>query len=157
MVAFLKRETSGTENISWVEPAKEGGQRRYVGKPDVDQLDKWVRHQLTKSEPVPEHQDGDSYVVVGQDFEDVVLSPTQDVFLMVYASWCGHCRKFLKEWERFARLMVGVEHLLVAKIDGDANRIDLPEFQWRAFPTVMFVKAGQKSPSIFKGNRTIPE
>eukprot|EP00927_Polykrikos_kofoidii_P021317 TRINITY_DN20205_c0_g1_i1.p1 TRINITY_DN20205_c0_g1~~TRINITY_DN20205_c0_g1_i1.p1 ORF type:complete len:363 (+),score=76.26 TRINITY_DN20205_c0_g1_i1:202-1290(+) len=155
-VAFGVQTTKKDENISWVEEAKGWHEpHQYTGKADVDSFEKWVRLQLVKSEPIPEEQDGDSLTVVGQNFEEMVLRPDKDVFLMVYAPWCGFSRKFLKTWESFARQMVNVGHLVLAKMDGDSNTPPVEGFRWTAFPTVFHVKAGQREPHIFKGNRTI--
>jgi len=144
---------SGKDNITWILNGTDAA--TYTGKANVDELDKWVRSLLVKSEPIPEQQDGDSIIVVGSSFEDMVIRPDKDVFLMVYAPWCGFSRKFFKTWETFARQAVSVSHLVVAKIDGDANTSPLQEFQWNAFPALLFVKAGEHKPVVFKGNRTI--
>jgi len=45
-----------------------------------------------KSEEVPETQDGPVTIVVGKNFESVVLDSTKDVLIEFYAPWCGHCK-----------------------------------------------------------------
>eukprot|EP00929_Paragymnodinium_shiwhaense_P056417 TRINITY_DN28229_c0_g1_i1.p1 TRINITY_DN28229_c0_g1~~TRINITY_DN28229_c0_g1_i1.p1 ORF type:complete len:369 (+),score=78.56 TRINITY_DN28229_c0_g1_i1:134-1240(+) len=128
----------------------------YDGDADVEVLDRWVRGQLVKSEPIPERQDGDSLIVVGLNFEESVYRADKDVFLNVYAPWCGFSRKFLPTWENFARLVANNQHLVVAKMDGDANQSPDPqEFRWNAYPSVFFLKAGSRTPHLFTGNRTI--
>jgi protein disulfide-isomerase A1 len=45
-----------------------------------------------KSQPVPKSQDEPVYNVVADTFEDVVLKDnSKDIFIELYASWCGHC------------------------------------------------------------------
>lgn len=45
-----------------------------------------------KSQPVPKTQDEPVYTVVADSFEDVILKEKKkDIFLELYASWCGHC------------------------------------------------------------------
>ncbi|XP_057760633.1 protein disulfide isomerase-like 1-3 [Arachis stenosperma] len=36
--------------------------------------------------------DGDVKIVVGDNFDDIVLDESKDVLLEVYAPWCGHCQ-----------------------------------------------------------------
>jgi len=156
-VEFAFRDTSGM-NIRWLEDGKEGEEHAYTGKADKEEFEHWVRRQLTRSEPLPEPQAGDSVVVVGHTFEEMVLrSDGKDVFLLIYAPWCGFSRKFFPIWETMARRVASVEHLVVAKMDGDRNGSPYPEdFSWNAYPTVFFVKAGERKPSVFHGNRTVP-
>ena len=40
-----------------------------------------------KSEPIPESQDEPVYVVVGKNFDEVVLDDSKDVFIEFYATW----------------------------------------------------------------------
>lgn len=146
-------ESPGT-NVTWLEEGKEPAV--YPGSADVDTLDRWVRGQLTRSEPLPEPQEGDSIPVVGANFEDVVLRPDKDVFLLIYAPWCGYSRKFIPTWESLARRVAHIPHLVVAKMDGDRNGSPFPEdFKWNAYPTVFFVPAGLRKPKVFHGNRTL--
>eukprot|EP00913_Durusdinium_trenchii_P021458 g20166.t1 len=131
----------------------------YAGQLDAVSLDEWVKELLLKSEPIPEghpvYQDG-SLVVVGKTFEEVVSKKDQDVFMLVYAPWCGFSRKFLPVWQSFARAVSQVKHLVVAKMDGDQNSSPLQEdFSWTSYPHIFFVKAGTKKPIVFHGNRTV--
>ena len=117
----------------------------YAGQLDAVSLDEWVKELLLKSEPIPEghpvYQDG-SLVVVGKTFEEVVSKKDQDVFMLVYAPWCGFSRKFLPVWQSFARAVSQVKHLVVAKMDGDQNSSPLQEdFSWTSYPHIFFVKA----------------
>jgi len=152
-VEFTHHEGSeGT--IRWIEEEKQPAV--YSGEATVEGLEHWVRGLLTKSEPLPEPQDGDSVIVVGQTFEDIVLRPDKDVFLLIYAPWCGFSRKFIPVYEELAREMAQVPHVVVAKMDGDLNGSPYPDdFRWNAYPTVFFVRAGSRTPAVFHGNRTI--
>lgn len=157
MVAFTHIDGSSNE-VFWinsgVEPVK------YEGELTVAALEKWVRMSLLKSEAIPEDpallEDEGSKVVVGKSFEDIVLQKDKDVIMQVYAPWCGFCKKFTPVWKSFAQTLKGVDHLVVAKMDGSRNSSPLPEqFSWDSYPKVFMVKAGEKKPIHFDGERTV--
>eukprot|EP00932_Pfiesteria_piscicida_P008471 SRR837773.1890.p1 GENE.SRR837773.1890~~SRR837773.1890.p1 ORF type:complete len:218 (-),score=82.56 SRR837773.1890:9-605(-) len=153
-VEFAFKEASSTD-IRWLEEGVEYDNSQYSGEVTVDLLEQWVRTHLIRSEPLPEPQEGDSVPVVGQTFEQLVLQPDKDVFLLIYASWCGYSRKFMPAWEGLARRLRHVPNLVLAKMDGDRNGSPYPEdFSWHAYPTVFFIKAGTRKPVVFHGNRT---
>jgi len=152
-VEFAFKEASGSD-VRWLEEG-EFDNAKYEGEVSTEALEKWVRAHLIRSEPVPEPQDGDSIPVVGQTFEELVLREDKDVFLLIYAPWCGFSRKFMPTFEALARRVSHVTSLAVAKMDGDRNGSPYPEdFSWNAYPTVFFVKAGTRRPVVFHGNRT---
>lgn len=131
----------------------------YPGPMTVVGVEEWVRGLLVKSEAPPEGEpeEGEPVVVVGKTFEKMVLRQDKDVLLLVYAPWCGHSRKVFPVWQTLARATSHETHLVVAKLDGDRNSSPLPElFPWDAYPTIFFVKAGDRTPHIFAHkNRTV--
>jgi len=138
---------------------EEGPGSVYTGGPMLKEVEAWVNSFMFKTEPVPEGHplvDEGSLVVVGSTFEEQLLLPDKDVMLLIYAPWCGFSKKFFSVWEAFAKIVSEQAHLVVAKIDGDRNSSPLPEdFSWPAYPTVMHIRAGQKWPTVFHGNRTV--
>lgn len=62
-----------------------------VGKFIQDVLDGKIEPSI-KSEPVPETQEGPVTVVVGRNYQEVVIDNEKDVLVEFYAPWCGHCK-----------------------------------------------------------------
>eukprot|EP01069_Polyplicarium_translucidae_P002207 Polyplicarium_translucidae@DN1954_c0_g1_i1.p1 len=109
-----------------------------------------------KSDPVPEVPDDEGVVVVvGKNFEEIVMNAEKDVMLEVYAPWCGHCKKLAPIYKEFAEAMAENTHVVVAKMDGTTNESPVDGFEWQGFPTLFFVKAGETEPMLFDGARTL--
>jgi len=63
--------------------------KNYLKQVEKDNYQRYIR-----SEPVPETQ-GPVTILVGKNFEEIVLDETKDVFVEFYAPWCGHCKKIV--------------------------------------------------------------
>jgi len=112
---------------------------------------------FVKSEPIPESQPADEpVVVVGKNFEDVVMDPTKDVLLEAYAPWCGHCKTLEPKYKELAQKMSKYsDTLTIAKVDATANDIP-PKFAVSGFPTIFFIPANKKdSPLKYDGAREV--
>eukprot|EP00747_Dinoflagellata_sp_TGD_P025688 gnl/TRDRNA2_/TRDRNA2_131422_c0_seq1.p1 gnl/TRDRNA2_/TRDRNA2_131422_c0~~gnl/TRDRNA2_/TRDRNA2_131422_c0_seq1.p1 ORF type:complete len:374 (+),score=70.51 gnl/TRDRNA2_/TRDRNA2_131422_c0_seq1:91-1212(+) len=158
-VAVMYLDSHGaSDNVSFI--TKEKMPQLYTGEATAESVDKWLRARLVKSEERPWHDlsPGSPLVtVVGSSFEEVVLNKEKDVFLMIFASWCGYSRKFFPVWESFARKITPLNfNAVVAQMDGDRNSSPLPQvFNWTAYPTVILCPAGASAPVVFSGNRTV--
>jgi len=155
-VAFLHME-SGKNTISFY---KDGALvQQYEGQhDDVDALDKWLKRQLPmKSEEIPSEEDAmDDGVrmVVGKNFEEMVLQKEKDVILLVQAPWCGYCKILAPKWKQLSHAVPS--HVLVAQMDGERNQSPLPnDFVWDAYPTIFYVRAGETVPNVYRGDRTL--
>jgi len=156
-VAFTFLESTSND-FEWL--AADVDPLKYKGEVTVAAIEKWVRLSLLKSEAIPEDpallEDEGSKVVVGKNFEDIVLQQDKDVILQIYAPWCGFCKKFSTVWNSFAQEVADVQHLVVAKMDGSRNGSPLPDdFAWESYPKVFYVKAGAKKPVHFEGERSV--
>ncbi|CAN4100889.1 unnamed protein product [Withania somnifera] len=96
-----------------------------------------------KSDPIPETNDAEVKIVVGNNFDDVVLNESKDVFLEIYAPWCRQCQALEPTFNKLAHHLHGVESLVIAKMDGTRN--EHPRAKFKGFPSVQFFPAGNKS------------
>ncbi|KAK8683582.1 hypothetical protein V6N13_039639 [Hibiscus sabdariffa] len=108
-----------------------------------------------KSDPVPETNDGDVKIVVGNNFDEIVLDESKDVLLEIYAPWCGHCQSLEPTYNKLAKHLRGVDSLVIAKMDGTTN--EHPRAKSDGFPTILFFPAGNKSfePITVDTDRTV--
>ncbi|KAJ9540405.1 hypothetical protein OSB04_026911 [Centaurea solstitialis] len=108
-----------------------------------------------KSDPIPEHNDGDVKIVVGNNFDDIVLDESKDVLLEIYAPWCGHCQALEPTYSKLAKHLRDVDSLVIAKMDGSTN--EHPKAKADGYPTLLFYPAGNKSvdPTPVDVDRTV--
>ncbi|KAI3411386.1 Protein disulfide-isomerase [Psidium guajava] len=108
-----------------------------------------------KSDPIPETNDGDVKIVVGNNFDEIVLDESKDVLLEIYAPWCGHCQSLEPTYNKLAKHLRGIDTLIIAKMDGTTN--EHPRAKADGFPTLLFFPAGNKSfdPITVDSDRTV--
>ncbi|CAO2812962.1 unnamed protein product [Amaranthus hypochondriacus] len=108
-----------------------------------------------KSDPIPETNDGDVKIVVGNNFDEIVLDESKDVLLEIYAPWCGHCQSLEPTYNKLARHLREIDSLVIAKMDGTTN--EHPRAKSDGFPTLLFFPAGNKSfdPITVDTDRTV--
>ncbi|XP_061358782.1 protein disulfide isomerase-like 1-4 [Gastrolobium bilobum] len=108
-----------------------------------------------KSDPVPESNDGDVKIVVGNNFDEIVLDESKDVLLEIYAPWCGHCQALEPTFNKLAKHLRSIESIVIAKMDGTTN--EHPRAKADGFPTLLFFPAGHNSsdPIAVDSDRTV--
>jgi len=97
-------------------------------------------------------------VVVGKTFNNIVLDPTKDVFIELYAPWCGHCKKLEPIYTELAEKIKkeGISNVVIAKMDATMNDSPDINMQAKGFPTIYFAPANKKdSPISYPGDRTV--
>ncbi|KAK4385860.1 protein disulfide isomerase-like 1-4 [Sesamum angolense] len=102
-----------------------------------------------KSDPIPKK------IVVGNNFDEIVLDESKDVLLEIHAPWCGHCQALEPIYNKLGKHLRGIDSLVIAKMDGTTN--EHPRAKPDGFPTILFFPAGNKSfdPITFEGDRTV--
>lgn len=107
-----------------------------------------------KSEDIPADNSAPVKIVVGKNFNDLVLNPDHDVLVKFYAPWCGHCKKLAPIWDEVATELKDVPGLVISKFDATTNEVDGVEI--RGYPTLKFYPksdGGKKVPVDFDGDR----
>jgi len=95
-----------------------------------------------KSAAVPETNDGPVKVVVGTQFEEIVMDTSKDVFVKFYAPWCGHCKALAPKWIEVAEHVAGSD-LIIA--DFDATENEAAGVEIRGYPTLKFYPRDNKA------------
>merc|ERR1711971_148870 len=116
-------------------------------------LDGSIKRHL-KSEEVPDNSGNAVKVIVGKNFNDLVLDPTKNVFVEFYAPWCGHCKSLAPIWEELGQKYKDHANIVIAMSDATANEFEDVEVQ--GFPTLKFFPAGGEMQD-YNGGRTLED
>jgi protein disulfide-isomerase A1 len=116
-------------------------------------LDGTIKRHL-KSEEVPDNSDNAVKVVVGKNFDELVMDPTKNVFVEFYAPWCGHCKSLAPIWDELGEKYKDHPNIVIAKSDATANEFETVEVQ--GFPTLKFFPAGGEMQD-YNGGRTLDD
>lgn len=123
-----------------------------IGKWADDVLSGAVKPNL-KSEEIPEKNDGPVTVIVGKQWEEIVMDPTKDVLVKYYAPWCGHCKKLAPIWEELGEKYKDEKNLVIAKFDATANEAE--NVQIGGYPTLIFYPKDNKAGVTYDGDRDL--
>jgi len=111
-------------------------------------------HSYRKSEPIPDTNDAPVKVLVGKNFDEIVLDKEKDVFVEFYSPSCGHCKKLAPVWDELGESFDGTKTVTIAKIDATANT--LPEnLEIKGFPTLIMFPADKKEGVPYSGDRDL--
>lgn len=68
--------------------------------------------------------------------------------MLFKADWCGHCKNFNPEWQKFKNI-----HSNCKEYDADKNHKENKEFNVNSYPTIL-VKVNDEKPIQYTGERT---
>ncbi|KAK7202335.1 protein disulfide isomerase 2 [Novymonas esmeraldas] len=118
----------------------------------VEKYIKGETKQVMMSDPTPATETVSGLTtVVGETFTKYT-DGSQNVLLLFYAPWCGHCQKLHPDYEKVAKELEA-ENVIIAKFDATTNDFDREKFKVEGFPTMYFIPAG-KTPITYDGDRT---
>jgi protein disulfide-isomerase A1 len=102
--------------------------------------------------PEPDHEENVK-IVVGKNFDSVVINNDKNVLVEYYAPWCGHCKTLAPIYAALATKLKDNSEIVLAKMDATANEVESVSVQ--GFPTIKFYPKGNKqAPLDFNGERT---
>jgi len=105
-----------------------------------------------KSESIPESNDGPVFVLVGKQFDEIVINNDNDVLVEFYAPWCGHCKSLAPEYEILGEEFQDNDKIVIAKMDSTAN--DNGAVDVKGFPTIVFFPGNDKANhKVYEGER----
>ena len=108
-----------------------------------------------KSAEIPsEPYEEDVRVVVGKNFDDVVLDSKKFVLLEVYAPWCGHCKKLAPTYSKLGAMFKDSDKVVIAKMDGTQNEVGHVDV--KGFPTIVYFDAKEGATAeSYEGGRDL--
>ena len=93
----------------------------------------------------------DNNVIVLTDATfDKAVEKYENLMVLFYAPWCGHCKKFHPEYEKAAATL-RKENLYLSKVDATVEKKLAEKFQIKGFPTVKLLIKGE--PIEYTGGR----
>lgn len=89
------------------------------------------------------------------NFKKIVEDPKKDVFVMFYATWCGHCHNMMPHWENFAKKHDAVkDNIIIARLDAPTYQEISRQYGVAGFPTLRLFPKGDKSGRLeYNGER----
>jgi len=79
-------------------------------------------------------------VILTDSTFEKALNEYENLMVLFYAPWCGHCKKFHPEYEK-AALSLKKENIILAKVDAESNKKLSKKYNIESYPTIKaFIK-----------------
>lgn len=92
------------------------------------------------------------------EFSDQV-TPDKKTLVLFYADWCGHCKKFMPEWDNEVTPEITPMGIQVIRVNVGGESAEEEalknEYKVKGFPTIVFIKNG--TPVEYNGPRQTAE
>ncbi|CAN6342732.1 unnamed protein product [Urochloa humidicola] len=130
------------------------------GEVSLDTIKKFAQDffedKLYISEPVPESNDKDIKIVVGNNIDEIVLDESKDVLLVIYEQHRFY-QAMKSPYNYLAKHLCGVGSLVIAIMNGTANWHPRVKLHHEEYFRVIFYPAGRKcfEPITFDGQRSV--
>lgn len=110
----------------------------------------WPRIQpiVWPEEPVKE---GKLYILTDRSFRGHIKNG--DHFVMMFAPWCGHCKKLKPDWEKLAKTST-VKDTKIGKVDCTANKMTCDKYEVKGYPTLLYFRNGELL-ETYTGSKTV--
>lgn len=114
------------------------------------------RNKIIKSEPAPEVATVNGLTtLVGTTFESTLReNEGKHVFLVLHATWCGHCKNLLPIWDEVAKSLESNDKIIVAAMEVTLNTLPYP-FTTEGYPTLVMKAPKTEKPVISKAGHSL--
>ncbi|CAI5498077.1 unnamed protein product [Closterium sp. Naga37s-1] len=88
-------------------------------------------------------------------FDEVVLDREKHVLVEFFAPWCGHCKSLAPTYEKLAQIFKPEKDIVIAKVDGEAEKFLASRYKVTGFPTVWWFPKDNKDGEEYQVGREL--
>lgn len=147
-------DVHGYPTLKWF-PKGSSTPEEYQGGRSLDELTEYVTQRSGAKAKGKKSAPSSVVVLEASNFDKVVKDSSKDVLVEFYAPWCGHCKKLAPDYEVVASAFAGDDHVVIAKIDCDANKDTCAQYEVSGYPTIKWFSKANKAGEPFDGARDV--
>ncbi|XP_006459384.1 hypothetical protein AGABI2DRAFT_191372 [Agaricus bisporus var. bisporus H97] len=149
-----KYDVKGYPTLKWFDAA--GKDEKYESGRDLDSLADFVTQKSGVKSNIKPPPPPETTILDADNFDKVVLNPTNNVLVSFTAPWCGHCKNLKPTYEQVAKTFNPEGNCIVANINADdeMNRDIAKKYDVSSFPTIKFFSADNKDGIAYEGGRS---